>query len=111
MPNAYKVLGQLSPADTNNSDLYTVPNSTSTVVSTLLATNTSSLPKKCRIFIRVNEAAAAKNNALIYDGIISANDFKAMTVGITLGTGDVITVQSESANDITFHAFGSEVAS
>lgn len=109
MSNAYKILGQSAPSDTNNADLYTVPTSKSAVISTLLITNTSSAVSTCRIYARQGGAAAATSNAIIYDGQIAANDFKAVTVGITLAAGDILTVQSGAGDSLTFQAFGSEV--
>jgi len=110
MATTYKVLGQAAPADTNNADLYTVPASTSTVVSTLLVTNTTGTDATCRIFVRVAGAAAGTANAVIYDATVGANDFVAMTMGVTLAATDVISVQSGTADALTFQAFGSEIA-
>lgn len=110
MATTYKILGQSAPSNTSNADLYTVPAATSAVVSTLLVTNTTGTEATCRIFARVAGAAASTANAVIYDGAIPANDFKAITVGITLAATDVITVQSGTADALTFQAFGSEVA-
>lgn len=110
MATTYKILGQSAPSDTNNADLYTVPAATSAVVSTLLVTNTTDTEATCRIFARVAGAAASTANAIIYDGPVPANDFTAITVGITLAATDVLTVQSGTADALTFQAFGSEVA-
>jgi|AntAceMinimDraft_11_1070367.scaffolds.fasta_scaffold04315_7 hypothetical protein len=110
MTTSYKVLGQSAPANTSNADLYTVPASTEAVISTLLVTNTTGAEVTCRIFARVAGEVAATSNAIIYDGTVAANDFKAITVGITLAATDVISVQSGTENSLTFQAFGSEIA-
>ena len=110
MATSYKILGQAAPANTSNADLYTVPASTEAVISTLLVTNTTGTDATCRIFARAAGAAAAASNAIIYDGTVAANDFKAITVGITLAATDVISVQSGTGNALTFQAFGSEIA-
>ena len=110
MATTYKVLGQAAPADTANADLYTVPASTEAVISTIVVSNTTAADATCRIFVRVAGAAAAASNALVYDGSVTANDFTAVTVGITLAATDVITVQSGTADALTFQAFGSEIA-
>lgn len=109
MSTTYKILGQVEPSDTSNADLYVVPNSKSTVVSTVVMTNTSSSNVFCRLFARKDGEAASTGNALIYDGTVQANDFKAMTMGITLGEGDILTVRTDVAGSMTFQAFGSEV--
>jgi len=110
MATTYKVLGQAAPADTANADLYTVPASTEAVISTIVVSNVTATDATCRIFVRVAGAAAAAGNALVYDGSVAANDFTAVTVGITLAATDVITVQSGTADALTFQAFGSEIA-
>lgn len=110
MATTYKILGQSAPSDTNNADLYTVPSATSAVVSTLLVTNTTATSANCRIFARQAGAAASAANAIIFDGPVPANDFTAITVGITLAATDVLTVQTGTADALTFQAFGSEVA-
>lgn len=110
MTTAYKILGQAAPADTSNADLYTVPPATSAVISTLMISNTTSAEATCRVFARQSGSAASTENAIIYDGPVSGNDFKAITVGITLAAADIITVQSGTADALTFQAFGSEVS-
>ena len=110
MATTYKVLGQAAPADTANADLYTVPASTEAVISTIVVSNVTATDATCRIFVRVAGAAAAAGNALVYDGTVAANDFTAVTVGITLAATDAITVQSGTADALTFQAFGSEIA-
>lgn len=108
MPVAYKILGQSAPANTSNADLYTVPASTQTVVSSLTITNTTATSATARIFVRNNAATAATSNAILYDAPISANSVVTLTVGITIDASDVITIQTGTANALTFMAFGSE---
>lgn len=110
MANTYKVLGQSAPTDTNNANLYTVGAGKSVVSSSLVITNVTGSTATCRVFIRVAGAAAAASNALIYDGSIAANDFKAITIGITLAATDIITVRTGTANALTFHLFGNEIS-
>lgn len=109
MATTYKVLGQSAPADTNNANLYTVPASTQAVVSTISVTNDTATAATFRIYIRVAGAAAGAINNLYYDTSLAANSTLMITSGLTLGTGDIITVQSGTANALTFQAFGSEV--
>lgn len=110
MATTYKVLGQAAPADTDNANLYTVPAATQAVLSTLFISNTTGTAATCRVFIRVGGASATAANALIYDGEVAANDFIAVTAGITLTATDIITVRSGTANALTFQVFGSEIA-
>lgn len=110
MALTYKVLGQSAPANTSNADLYTVPASTSAIVSTLAISNTTATAATARVFVRIAAATAATSNAIIYDVSIPANSVASFTLGITLATTDVITVRTGTANALTFQAFGSQVS-
>lgn len=110
MPTTYKVLGQSSPADTNNANLYTVPSLTQAVISTVSVTNDTASAATFRIYIRIAGAAAAAVNTLYYDTLLGPNSTVMITSGITLGAGDIITVRSGTASALTFQAFGSELS-
>jgi|TARA_R110000796_G_scaffold238371_1_gene358721 hypothetical protein len=109
MAFGYKILGQSAPADTSNADLYSVPTSTETIVSSLAITNVTAAPASYRIYIRNSGAAAVNGNALVKDAIAEANTTTTIGIGISLAATDIITVQSGTADSITFHAFGTEV--
>jgi hypothetical protein len=106
----YKVLGQSAPTSTANADLITVGASKSQIISTLHVANTTATAATCRIFIRIAGATAAASNAIAYDVSISANSMNSFTLGITLAATDVVTVQTGTANALTFTAFGTEIA-
>jgi len=110
MATNYKVLGQVAPANTSNANLYTVPASTQTIVSTLHVANVTATAATCRIYVRINGATAANGNAIALNSPVPANGFLAITQGITLNAGDIITVQSATSNALSFHAFGSEIS-
>jgi glucose-6-phosphate dehydrogenase assembly protein OpcA len=109
MPTNYKVLGQSNPAATTATTLYTVPLATQTVVSTIVVANLASSSTVFRIAIRVNGATLANSQYLAYDVTVGASDSTSLTLGITLGAADVITVYAATAN-VTFTAFGSEIS-
>jgi glucose-6-phosphate dehydrogenase assembly protein OpcA len=109
MANAYKVLGQIDITSANtDTTLYTVPASTSAVVSTITVCNRASSATTFRIAVRPAGAAIASKHYLVYDAAIAANDLLAFTLGLTLATTDVITVRSASTN-LTFNAYGTEI--
>jgi len=110
MPLVYKVLGQSAPASTANADLYTVPASTSTIVSTLVIANTTTSDATARVFVRIAGATAAASNAIVYDTSIPANGVYSLTLGMSLATTDVITVRTGTSNALTFTAFGTQVS-
>lgn len=105
----YKVLGQSAPSATTETDLYTVPASTETVVSTITVANRSATLATFRISVAVNGAATANKDYVIYDLSIDGNGFVALTLGITLDATDKIRIYASSAN-LSFNAFGSEIA-
>lgn len=108
MPTTFKVLGQAAPSGTTNVDLYTVGAGKSAIVSTLTITNDTATAATARIFVRVGGAAAGAENGLVYDTSFAANSVTGLTLGITLAATDVLTVQTGTANAITFMAFGQE---
>jgi hypothetical protein len=109
MPTVYKVLAQSNPSATTATSLYTVPSSTSTVVSTITVCNQAATAATYRIAIRPAAATLAAQHYVAYDVAIAANDTTALTLGITLATTDVVTVYSSTAN-LSFSAFGSEIS-
>jgi hypothetical protein len=109
MPTVYKVLAQSNPSATTATSLYTVPSSTSTVVSTITVCNQASTAGSYRIAVRPAGASLAASHYVAYDVPIAANDTTALTLGITLATTDVVTIYASSAN-MSFAAFGSEIS-
>jgi glucose-6-phosphate dehydrogenase assembly protein OpcA len=108
MPTTYKVLGQSAPAATSATTLYTVPESTSAVVSTINVTNRAATADSFRIAIRPAGASLATSHYISYDTPIPPNDSINITAGISLATTDVVTVYAGTAN-LTFSAFGAEI--
>ena len=109
MATVYKVLGQSSPSATTATTLYTVPASTSTVVSTITVANLAGSAATFRISVR--PAGAVQTNAMYiaYDVTVGATDTTTLTLGLTLATTDVVTVYASTAN-LAFNAYGSEIA-
>jgi len=103
----YKVLGQSNPTATTPTDAYTVPASTTAVISSVLVANRSAAPQTFRISVRVAGAGADNKQYLAYDMAIPANDTVFFQVGITLAATDVLTVYA-SAQQLAFNVFGVE---
>jgi len=108
MASNYLVLGQVAPSATTNTTLYTVPASTQTIVSTIMVCERGGSNETFRIAVRPDGAAISDQHYIVYDAPVLANDIVGLTLGITLGDTDVITVFG-SASTISFSAFGSEV--
>ena len=108
MATTYKVLGQSNPAATTLTTLYTVPASTSTVVSTITVANQAATAATYRIAVRIAAAGISAAQYLAYDVSLPANATDTLTLGVTVAATDVISVYASTAT-MSFNAFGSEI--
>jgi hypothetical protein len=102
-----KVLGQLNPAATTLTDLYTVGASTSAVTSTLCICNQAAVGATFRVTVAVAGAANNAKQYVAYDSAVAANDTVFLTIGMTLATTDVVRVYASSTT-LSFVLFGEE---
>jgi len=109
MATNYKVLGQSNPAATTATTLYTVPAATQAIVSTITVCNQTATAGTYRIAVRVAGAALAAAQYLAYDVSLPGNATDTLTLGVTLGATDVVTVYASAAT-FSFNAFGSELS-
>jgi len=107
MPSVYKVLGQVVPTANTNTTIYTVPNATSAVCSTLSIANLG-VSTTFRIAIRPAGETLVNKHYIIYDSAISAGDSIFLTIGISLAQTDVVTVFAGTST-LAFNLFGSEI--
>lgn len=108
MPQNYKVLGQIAPAATTATAIYTVPSATEAVVSSVSVCNRAGSAGTFRLSVRPDGASLANQHYLVYDANIDANDSIILTIGVTMDATDVLEAYASSA-DMTFHAYGSEI--
>lgn len=109
MAETLKVLGQASPAATTVTDLYTVPAATSTTVSTLTVCNQNATPIKFRVAVAIGGVALAVAQYLYFDVLLAGNASFAATIGLSLATGDVVRVRTDTTS-VSFNLFGVEVS-
>jgi glucose-6-phosphate dehydrogenase assembly protein OpcA len=109
MATVYKVLGQSNPSATTATTLYTVPATTSTVVSTINVCNQGATADTFRIAIRPAGETLAAKHYIAYNTAIPAYDSISLTIGITLATTDVVTVYAGTST-LSFNLFGSEIS-
>ncbi len=109
MADVIKVLAQLLPSANSLSTLYTVPGATTATISSIVICNQNFINS---ILFRVSVAISNESDSLkqyiYYDMPLSPNDTFIATVGITLSTGDVIRVRSDTIN-VSFSLFGVEI--
>ena len=109
MADTLKVLGQLAPDATTDTDLYTVPENTVTTVSSIAACNRSGGALTIRVAVRPMGATVANEHYIYYGKSVAANDTEFIIIGITLRDSDVISVYA-SSGDMSFSIFGVETS-
>lgn len=109
MPTTYKVLAQSNPSAATLSTLYTVPSSTSTVVSSIVIGNLAGAAATYRIAVRPAGESIANKHYVVYDATVAATDSVTITIGMTLAATDVISVYA-STSTMSFQAYGSEIS-
>lgn len=109
MANVYKILGQLSPSATTETDLYTVPASTSTVCSSIIVCNRGATATTFRISLSAAGASTTNKDYMYYDVTIAGNDTFIATIGVTLATTDKVRVYSGNSS-LSFQLFGTEIS-
>lgn len=108
MAATYKVLGQVNPAATTLTTLYTCGSSGGAVASTLSICN-QGVSTTVRVAVRVAGAAIDAKQYIVYDAVVNANDTLFLTIGTSLANTDVVSVYAGTAV-VSFNLFGSEVS-
>jgi len=108
MASTYKVLAQSNPSAQTDTDIYTVPASTQTVISTIVICNQEVSDATYDIAVRPDDETLAAKHYVAKTITVGASDSTALTLGITMNANDVLTVQASTA-DLSFSVFGSEI--
>jgi hypothetical protein len=109
MTETLKVLGQVAPLATTETDLYEVPRGKQAVTSTLVIVNRSAGALTYRVSVSVAGAATATKDYLYYDVSQAANSSSVVRVALTLSSLDEVRVYASSA-DMSFSLFGTELS-
>ena len=121
MPQTYRCIAQIVPSASTSTDLYTVPASTSVIVSTLVVCNQTTSNTTFRVSLRSGTAAAGAGTSnvgstgtpstsayIFYDTTVYANSTVAVTLGITATDAEVFTVYTPG-NPVSFQLYGSVI--
>jgi hypothetical protein len=109
MSSKYKILGQVAPAATTDTDVYTVPATTEAVISNINVANRASTAGSFRVAVRPDGDTLADKHYIAFDTPIQANDTIPIAVGVTLDAADVITVYCSSSS-MSVNVFGTEIS-
>jgi hypothetical protein len=108
MADAFKILGQAIPAATTLTDVYTVTTGAMATVSTVTFCNQSANATTVRMAVAVAGAANTPAQYVVMDASVRGNDTLTLTIGMTLGSTDVL--RGYSANgQVSINVFGVEV--
>ena len=108
MADLFKVLGQAKPSAATLTTGYTVPASTTAVVSSIVVCNQSSVATSFRISLAIAGAADTAAQYLYYDVSIDGNDTFVATIGAGLAATDVVRVYNTLAT-LSFNVLGVEI--
>ncbi len=108
MANTYKTLFQNAPGAASLTDAYTVPGSTSTIISTINICNRSATPTSFRLSLAQAGTTDTTKQYISYDEPIGGNQSINKTIGATLATTDVVRVYATLAT-VSFSGFGVEI--
>jgi hypothetical protein len=109
MATTYKVLGQSLPTSNTFFDMYAVPAGTSAIISTLNVCNTNTSNVTFRAAVRPANVALLPKHYVVFESPIPAQDSIALSLGMTMGNTDVLTVFSYLGN-VSFNLFGTEIS-
>lgn len=102
-----KILSQNALAAITETDLYTVPTSTDTAISSVVICNRGATTTSFRLYVAAAGATTSNKMYLYYDLPLSPNNTFIATVGLTLATTDVL--RGYAANgSVSMSAFGVE---
>jgi|Laugrefa1bdmlbdn_1035148.scaffolds.fasta_scaffold03025_2 hypothetical protein len=109
MPNTYKILGQITGSATIR-PIYTTPAATQSVVSSIVIANRGTNNMFYRIAAITSGSTLDNQHYLAYDVPLSGSDSVALTLGISLNSGQRLEgYASGSSVSASFSAFGTEI--
>ena len=105
--NSYKVLGQIA-GTTSLTDLYSVPNGFRAFASVLALCNQSTTTASVRVAVRPAAQSIAPKHYILYDAYVNSSDTLNLTLGLSLGPLDIVSVSS-SQTSVSALLSGSEL--
>lgn len=107
MAETIKILAQ-ADLGTGLTDLYTVPASTSTVISSIVISNRSGSTRTFTLKVAPAGVADAAQHHLYGSVPLTKNNTFVATLGVTLAATDKLRVQADAASALSITVFGTE---
>lgn len=110
MAKTHKILGQNALPTSSETTVYTVPDSTSAVISSILVTNrNASTTVKYKLAIRPSADGSTSNEHYIrFNKLLDIESTHSVKDGITLQAGDKILAEANGM-DVSVSVFGVEI--
>jgi hypothetical protein len=112
MPTTYKTLGQVQSTGTIGTydRLYTVPASTSSVVSSIVICNQTASAQYFRLACASSSATVTAKEFISFGTLVPANDTIPLVIGVTLDSTIRHLMCSSTSASVSFSAFGAETS-
>lgn len=107
MPKIYTVAGQVSPSADTDTVLYTVAANKQFVGSTLNICNRAATTANYSVAVVPSGETLGDKHYVCFGKELAANDYKNLTMGLTIKAGDKVYVRSSTAT-LSFSLFGAE---
>jgi hypothetical protein len=105
----YKILGQTLPVANTETDAYTTPSASSTLIRSINVTNTSGTADTFDISIVEDGVIPTDNKDYIFKSTpILGNETITVKAGYTMSQNDKVRVRSNNGTS-NFHVFGAEI--
>ena len=108
MPTTYKVLGQVVSTAGVDTNVYTVPTSTTAIISSIVVLNRGTGGTTFKVAVRPNGATVENKHYIAYDTPIARNDTTVLSFGVTMDAADVLTINGAD-NNLSVSVFGTEI--
>ena len=109
MATSYRILGQAHLTTTSDTDIYTCPASTETIISTLIVANIGTAATTFNIALREDGDTLANKHYIAKEVPIAANDSTTLTLGMALEATDVVTVAAGAADLLSISLYGAQI--
>jgi hypothetical protein len=108
MPQAYEILGQISPTANTLTNVFVTGASSSAIVGTITISNFSDANASYSLVVRpINEALSTKH-FIVRGGILPARELITITGAVTMNSSAILAANT-SDSSVSINAYGVEI--
>jgi hypothetical protein len=109
MPQAYEILGQISPTANTLTNVFVTGTSTSAIVGAITISNFSDANASYSLVVRpINEALSTKH-FIVRGGILPARELITITGAVTLNSSAILAANT-GGSSVSINAYGVEIS-